>query len=410
MANRGAGSTVTKKALTKAELKVEISRRVDEQRQALIELSLNIHGSPEAGFKEEKASGWLTGYLSENGFHIEKGIGGLPTAFKAAYGQGKPAVALLAEYDALPEIGHACGHNIIAASAVGAAVASKSVVDNYGGTVFVFGTPAEELFGGKVPMLQAGVFEGVDAAMIVHPGVLDTATCQALACIGLDVQFFGKSAHAAAFPEHGINALEAMILAFNSINSLRQHIRDGARIHGIITHGGEAANVVPAYSSASFYVRSQDSIYLEKLKQKVMKCFEGAALATGARLDYKWHDIVYAPMKNNSALAKLFALNLESLGRKVASLGTFFGFGSTDMGNVSQIVPSIHPFVAIASPDVQLHSIDFVRAAASESGHKGLLDAAKSLAMTVADLLTEPENLARVKSEFHVQKREKVSS
>ncbi len=310
---------------------------------------------------------------------------------------------MLAEYDALPEIGHACGHNIIAASAAGAAVASKLIVDNFGGTVFVFGTPAEELFGGKVPMLQAGVFNGVDVAMMVHPGVRDTSTSEALACIGLDIQFFGKAAHAAAYPEQGINALEAMILAFNAVNSLRQHIKDGARIHGIITHGGEAANVVPAYSAASFFVRARDNLYLDELKQKVLKCFEGAAMATGTRLDYKWADIVYAPMKNNLVLAQLFARNLESVGRKVAPFEPYFGFGSTDMGNVSQVIPAIHPSVAIVSPDVLLHSEDFVLAAASELGHKGLLDAAKALAMTVADLLGEPENLARVKEEFSRQ-------
>lgn len=302
MANCGVVSTVANKALTKAELKAEVKRLVDEQDEALIELSLKIHDNPEPGFKEEKASGWLVDFLAKNGFQIQKGIGGLPTAFKAVYGNGKPVIALFAEYDALPEIGHACGHNIIAASAVGAAVASKLIVDSYGGTVFVFGTPAEELFGGKVPMLHAGVFEGVDAAMMVHPGVLDTAISEALACIGLDIQFYGKEAHAAAYPEQGINALEAMILAFNAVNSLRQHIRDSARIHGIITHGGDAANVVPAYSSASFFVRTQDSIYLDELKQKVLRCFEGAALATGARLDYKWDEIVYAPMKNNLVL------------------------------------------------------------------------------------------------------------
>jgi amidohydrolase len=391
---------VANKALTKAELKAEISRRVDAQRQTLIELSLNIHDNPELCFKEEKASGWLTSYLAERGFKIEKGIGGLPTAFKATYGGSKPGIALLAEYDALPEIGHACGHNIIAASAAGAAVASKLIVDNFGGTVIVFGTPAEELFGGKVFMLQAGAFNGVDVAMIVHPGVRDTATNEALACIELDVQFFGKAVHAAAYPEQGINALEAMILAFSAVNSLRQHIKDRARIHGIITHGGEAANVVPAYSAATFLVRAQDDVYLNELKQKVIKCFEGAALATGARLDFKWADIAYAPMKNNLALAQLFALNLESLGRKVEPFESYFGFGSTDMGNVSQVVPAIHPSVAIVSPDVLLHSADFVLAAASEAGHKGLLDAAKALAMTVADLLSEPEALARVKDEF----------
>jgi amidohydrolase len=404
MANREVDSILADKALTEAELKAEISQRVDQQRQALIGLSLKIHDNPESGFKEEKASGWLTGYLAENGFQIEKGIGGLPTAFRAAYGKSKPSIALFAEYDALPELGHACGHNIIAASAVGAAVASKLVVDNFGGTVLVFGTPAEELYGGKVSMLQAGVFDEVDVAMIAHPWVRDRATSEAMACIGLDVQFFGKSVHAAAYPEQGINALEAMILAFNAVNSLRQHIRESARIHGIITNGGEAANVVPAYSAATFFVRAQDSIYLDELKQKVLKCFEGAALATGAQLDYRWHDIVYAPMKNNLALAYLFAQNLESLGRKVEPFESRFDFGSADMGNVSQVIPAIHPTVAIVSPNVLLHSAEFVLAAASEAGHKGLLDAAKALAMTVADLLGEPENLVRVKDEFSGQK------
>ena len=396
----GASQGVVKKTLTKAALKSEVSRQVEQQHQELIELSLKIHANPELGFKEERASAWLTDYLARNSFQVEKGVGGLATAFKAAYGSNKPVIALFAEYDALPEIGHACGHNIIAASAVGAAVACKCVIDNCGGAVVVFGTPAEELFGGKVPMLREGVFDGVDVAMIIHPGVYNVATAEALACIGLEIEFFGKAVHAAAYPEWGVNALEAMILSFNAVNSLRQHIKDRARIHGIITHGGEAANVVPAYSAAKFLVRATDDAYLGELKQKVLNCFEGAALATGARLDYRWSEIVYAPMKNNLALAQLFARNLGSLGRKVELFEPHFGFGSTDMGNVSQVIPAIHPSVAIVSPDVLLHSADFAVAAASESGHKGLVDAAKALAMTVVDLLSEPQALAEVKDEF----------
>jgi metal-dependent amidase/aminoacylase/carboxypeptidase family protein len=194
-----------------------------------------------------------------------------------------------------------------------------------------------------------------------------------------------------------------MILAFNALNSLRQHIKDRARIHGIITHGGEAANVVPAYSEATFLVRATDNAYLDELKHKVLRCFEGAALATGARLDYRWGETVYAPMKNNLVLAQLFTQNLESLGRKVDPFESHFGFGSTDMGNVSQVVPAIHPSVAIVSSNVLLHSSDFVLAAASDSGHGGLLDAAKALAMTVVDLLNEPQALAKVKDEFSSQ-------
>ena len=386
--------------MTKAELKAEVNKQLEQQRQKLIELSLKIHANPELAFKEEKASSWLTSYLAKNGFQVEDGIGGLSTAFKASYGTNNPVIALLAEYDALPEIGHACGHNIIAASAVGAAVATRCIVDNCGGTVVVLGTPAEELIGGKVLMLKAGVFDGIDAAMIVHPGIRNASATEALACIGLDVQFLGKAVHAAAYPEQGINALEAMILAFNALNSLRQHIKDRARIHGVITHGGEAANVVPAYSAATFLVRATDNAYLDELKQKVLNCFEGAALATGARLDYRWGETVYAPMKNNMVLAQLFARNLESLGRRVDPFESHFGFGSTDVGNVSQVVPAIHPSVAIASSDVLLHSSEFVLAAASDSGHGGLLDAAKALAMTVVDLLNEPQALAKIKDEF----------
>jgi len=399
----GASQGVAKKTLTKAALKAEVSRQVEQQRQELIKLSLKIHANPELGFKEEKASDWLTDYLARNNFRIERGIGGLSTAFKATYGRSKLVIALLGEYDALPEIGHACGHNIIAASAVGAGVASKCVIDNCGGAVVVFGTPAEELFGGKVFMLREGVFDGVDVAMMIHPGVRNVATTEALACVGLEIEFFGKAAHAAAYPERGINALEAMILAFNAVNSLRQHVKDRTRIHGIITRGGEAANVVPAYSAATFLVRAMDNAYLDELKQRVLNCFEGAALATGVRLGYRWSDIIYAPMKNNLVLAQLFTQNLESLGRRVEPFESYLGFGSTDMGNVSQVIPAIHPSVAIASPDVLLHSADFAIAAASESGHKGLLDAAKALAMTVVDLLSESQTLARVKDEFSSQ-------
>lgn len=389
-----------KKTLTEKELKIEVKRLVDFHRKALIDLSLKIHTNPELGFKEEQASTWLAAYLKKNGFKIEKGVGNLPTAFMATYGNGDPVIAFLAEYDALPVVGHACGHNIIAASAIGAGIASKCIVDNYSGTVMVIGTPAEELFGGKLTLLKNGVFEGVDAAMIVHPGVRNMATVEALACISIIVEFYGKAAHAAAYPEQGINALEAMILAFNAINSLRQHIKDRARIHGIITHGGEAANIVPAYTRAEMIVRATETDYLDELKQKVLNCFTGASLATGARLEYRWSEGYYAPMNNNLTMAQLFSRNLESLGRKVEPFELRFGFGSTDMGNVSQIVPAIHPEVAIAPSGTLLHSEDFAKASASKAAHDGLIDAAKAQAMTVVDLLSKKETLAKVKEEF----------
>ena len=382
------------------ELKTPIKERLELQKQQLIRLSLNIHDNPELGFHEEKASAWLIDYLEGNGFHVEKGIAGLPTAFSATYGKGSPKIALLAEYDALPEIGHGCGHNIIASSAVGAGVASKLAVDHLGGSIVVLGTPGEEIFGGKIDMVEAGIFEGIDVAMIVHPGMSNRVTIQTLACISLEVEFLGKPAHSAAQPYEGINALEAMILAFNAINSLRQHIRQEARIHGIITDGGEAPNIVPAHSAAKFLIRAPDNDYLEELKEKVLNCFTGAAVASGARLEYNWSGKTYAPVKNNKTLAWLFSRNLESLGHKVEAFDSNFGFGSTDMGNVSQVVPSIHPMVTIAPFEVLIHTPEFASAAASEAGHKGLLDAAKAMAMTVADILDQPETLAEIRQEF----------
>jgi amidohydrolase len=381
-------------------LKLKVKDSVKLQRQQLIQLSLNIHDNPELGFKEEKASVWLTSYLEENGFHVERGIANLATAFRATYGQGSPRIALLAEYDALPKMGHGCGHNIIATSAVGAAVASKSIIDQLGGSVVVLGTPGEEVFGGKIDMVKAGTFKETDVAMIVHPNLRNMVDIQALACSSLEVEFFGRPAHAAAQPYEGINALDAMILAFTSINSLRQHIRSEARIHGIITDGGEAPNIVPVHSAAVFLIRAPDNEYLAELKEKVLNCFTGASVASGARLEYRWRDRSYAPMKNNATLAGLFKQNLESLGRHVEAFDPRFGFGSTDMGNVSQVVPSIHPTIAIASSEVLIHTPEFASAAASEAGHEGLMDAAKAMAMTVADIL-QPRMLDRIKQEFH---------
>jgi amidohydrolase len=381
-------------------LKLKVKDSVELQRQQLIQLSLNIHDNPELGLEEEKASAWLTSYLEDSGFHAERGIAGLATAFRATYGQGSPRIALLAEYDALPKIGHACGHNIIAASAVGAGVASKSIIDQLGGSVVVLGTPGEEVLGGKIDMVEAEAFKEIDVAMIVHPDTRNMVTIQALACSSLDVEFFGQPAHAAAQPYKGINALESMILAFTSINSLRQHIRGEARIHGIITDGGEAPNIVPAHSAAVFLIRAPDDEYLDELKDKVLNCFIGASIASGARLEYSWRDRTYAPMKNNATLARLFSQNLESLGRHVEAFDPRFGFGSTDMGNVSQVVPSIHPTIAIASPEALIHTPEFASAAASEAGHEGLVDAAKAMAMTVADIL-QPGMLDKIRQEFY---------
>jgi amidohydrolase len=381
-------------------IKTEVVKGIESQRDDLIELSLLIHDNPEMGFHEVEASGWLTDYLRKNNFMVETGTSNMKTAFKATYGKEGPVIALLAEYDALPGVGHACGHNIIAASTVGAAVASKLLVDTFGGMIVVLGTPAEEYFGGKVPMVENGVFDDIDAVMMVHPGVCNRTTIDTLACINIDVEYFGKAAHAAASPEQGINALDAVILAFNAINALRQQMHEKARIHGIITHGGKIANVIPDYTAAKFFVRAPTIEYLNELKQKVMDCLVGASVSSGARLNYTWGDITYDSMKNNFSLAEVFDSNLRSLGRATDPVRSSYGFGSTDMGNVSHVTPAIHPIIAIASPFVAVHSVEFAEAAASEAGHNGLLDAAKALAMTVADLLSTPDILHKVRDEF----------
>ena len=386
-------------ALEKRELKKQVLEEVEAHRAELIELSLRIHADPELSLEEVKASGWLAEYLEGGGFEVERGFCGLPTAFKASCGQGRPRIAFLAEYDALPKLGHACGHNIIAASAVGAGMAAKVAVEKLGGSVLVIGTPGEEFHGCKAIMVKREAFAEVDVAMMIHPGTRDIVSPLALACSSLEVEFFGKAAHAAAYPDEGINALEALLLAFNNINSLRQHIREGSRIHGIITEGGEAANIVPAHSEGVFLVRSEDEEYLAELKEKVLNCFMAASLASGARLEHKWGEVSYDPLRHNLALAKLFTQNMESLGRKVYPPDPR-RIGSTDMGNVSQVVPSLQPIVAIASPGVLEHTPEFATAAVSEAGHQGLVDGAKALALTGVDLLADQEAIARVKEDF----------
>jgi len=382
-------------------LKQEVINYIDSDRALLTEIALKIHANPELGLEEFKASNWLNQYLTSKGFTIDRGICKIPTAFRATYGKNKPQIALLAEYDALPGVGHACGHNLICTIAVGAAAASKQVVDRYGGSIIVIGTPAEEMLGGKVMMAKEGAFDDLDAALIVHPDTIDMATSNALACQNLMVEFYGKSAHAAASPERGINALEAMIMAFNGINSLRQHIRSTARIHGIITDGGKVPNVVPDHSAATFIVRAADNSYLDELEEKVLNCFVGAATATGAKLEYKWDELRYAAMRSNMNLAHLYADNMRKFGREVYFPKPDASTGSTDMGNVSQLTPSIHAMVAIATKEISIHSPEFAIAAASEKGICGMLDAAKAVAMTVFDLLSNSATMRKVSEEFN---------
>jgi len=384
------------------QLKQRVIADVDRRRDELIELSLRLHANPEVAFQEEKAAAWLSGYLEANGFTVERGICQIPTAFRAAYGAGEPRVALLAEYDALPGVGHGCGHNIIGTASTAAGLAARAIVEETGGTVLVIGTPAEEAAGGKVYMAARGAFEGLTCAMLAHPGNRDVAISYALACLELDVEFHGKASHAAARPEAGVNALDAMVAAFVNIGLLRQQLRDSARVHGIITDGGQAVNVIPHHTAASLLIRAEDDQYLdEMLKAKVLACFQAAAEATGCRLEHRWgEESRYQAMNSNRALAEAYKANIESLGRKVMEAESRRSMGSTDMGNVSAIVPAIHPTIAVAPPDVPIHTVEFREIAASEAGHRGLLDSAKALAMTAVDVFADGDLRRRVREEF----------
>ncbi|MGQ9674971.1 MAG: M20 family metallopeptidase [Chloroflexota bacterium] len=384
------------------DLKNRATARIDQLRDELIGISATIHANPEVAFQETAASQLLMGWLAGQGFSVESDMAGLQTAFKASFASRSPgsSVAFLAEYDALPDLGHACGHNIIATASVGAAAAVASVMDALRGTILVIGTPAEEYGGGKITMMEKGAFDGIDAAMLIHPSTRTCAYIYALANETLDVEFFGQAAHAAAYPEKGINALDAMVISYVGISALRQQMRPDARVHGIITHGGEASNIIPAYTSGRFQVRAKDDAYLEVLLERVLDCFRAGAAATGARFEHRSLERRYSAMRNNEAMAQAFVANLLSLGVTVEDHDPSWGIGSTDMGNVSQRVPSIHPSVAIADKSVALHSPEFACAAASDRAKDGLILAAKALAMTAIDLLADAELMATVKKEF----------
>jgi amidohydrolase len=389
------------------ELKRRVIAGVDAREDELVRIADQIHAHPELSFQEFEAVALLTEALEKDGFDVQRGVAGLETAFVATlHGRdGGPTVAFLAEYDALPGLGHACGHNLIAAAALGAGLAMKAVLPQLPGRVQVIGTPAEEGGGGKVLMVDAGVFDGVDAAMMVHPAARNLVGRRALSCYHIDVEFFGKPAHAASSPDTGVNALDAVILTFNGIGALRQHVRDDARIHGIITHGGDAPNIVPAYAAASILVRAADTPYATEVLEKVRACAEGAALATGTRLEITQASPRYDARWPNPRLVALAKANLEALGLEVEIAGERERMGSSDIGNVSQVVPAIHPYVAIAPEEVGGHTPEFREAAASPRGHAAMLNAARMLAMTAVDLLAEPGNLVEARRAFEAQRQ-----
>jgi amidohydrolase len=403
---------------TTQELKTRVCEAVDRRASELIDVADWIHAHPEIGHQEFEAAKRLTDLLRRAGVQVDTNIAGMATAFKAELpgkGGDRPRLAILAEYDALPKLGHGCGHNLIGTSAVGAGLALLEVLPDLDGTVWVLGTPAEESAapnaGGKVHMVNAGVFDEVDAAIMFHPASETTISAErSLAARGFEFYFHGRAAHAAGAPEEGLNALDAVVLMYNAISMLRQQVRSDVRIHGIILSGGAAANIIPDYAAIRYRTRADDADDLATVVERVIACAEGAAKAAGCRLEWKEYMPPYENTVPNSVLLELIRENLRTLGLEVASERKQKGRGSTDFGNVTRRVPGAEARIAITDNwDVPGHSIEFREAAGSDRGRQAMLFAAKGLAMTAVDLLANPETLQRARAEFEAGMRRSSS-
>ncbi|WP_078380441.1 M20 family metallopeptidase [Sutcliffiella halmapala] len=388
-------------------MKQVIIDALEELREDLYEISTIIGENPELGHEEFKAASILTRKLEEYGFNVKVGICELPTAFEAIFDSGKPGptVGIMSEYDALPELGHACGHNLIGTMGVAAGIAVSKILPTTGGKVVVYGTPAEETKGGKVTMAEEGVFDHLDVAMMVHPLHSYVKSGSSLAMDAIQFEFFGKPAHAAANPQDGINALDAVLQTFNGINALRQHVTSDTRIHGIIKEGGTAANVVPEYAVAQFYVRAKSRSYVNEVVQKVRAIAEGAALMTGASMKMSNYELSYDNMVTNNTLSDVFTDSLIELGVEANEITeSKDGSGSLDMGNVSLVVPSIHPYIKICNELYSCHTKEFRDAALSEQGKDAMILGAKAMGLASLRILTEPDTLTKIKEEFSLVK------
>ena len=384
-------------------LKRRVASRIDARAAALDELALAIHAKPELAFEERYASGVLIDALVSEGVDVRRRVGGLETAFVAESGRGAPVVAILGEYDALPGVGHACGHNLMGTAAIAAFLSLRDLGRDLAGCVRVVGCPAEERGNGKVYLIRAGVFDDVAAALMYHPGDRDEIDPLMLAMTSLDVEFFGKAAHAAAEPHEGRNALDALLLAWTALSALRLVVRSDSRFHGVITDGGKAANIIPDHAAARFMVRSPDNAYLKELQRRVIACFEGAATQTGCELRYQWSETCEL-VNTNRPLADAFAANARTLGREMLPRRPGDTHGSTDMGNVTSVVPGIHPFLSVTDGPMPGHSVEFAAAAATPKALETMHVAAKALAMTAIDALTDPSLVIRAREVFDVRR------
>jgi len=384
------------------EAKAIVRAEVERLTPTLIELSHSIHDNPETNFEEHHAHEVLTGTLADERIDVERGAYDMPTAFDARVGSADgPTVAVLCEYDALPGIGHACGHNIIGTAGLGAGIAVAKVAKALGGQVAILGTPAEEGGGGKEFMIRRGCFDDIDLAMMVHPADRDLQRIHAIAIQTVDVTYEGKASHAAAAPEKGRNALDAAVLGYNAVAALRQHIHPDERIHGVFTDGGEKPNIVPSRAASQWYIRSPKVDGLEALKDRVMACLRGGAEAAGCCMHHDWIDPPFHDMVDNQALLDLYVSNAATVGRHPlteAEGGAVVG--STDMGNVSYQVPSIHPMIKVAPEGTAIHTQEFAAHARSEAGDRAVVDGALSMALTMVDCLANPTTLDAIRGEF----------
>lgn len=386
-------------------IRQSILDRIDNLAGELLSVSHAIHARPELAFEERFAAGLLCDTVERHGLTARRGAYSLETAFAAEFAGGAgPTVALLAEYDALPGIGHACGHNLIATAALGAALGLQAVQGSLPGRVRLLGTPAEEKGGGKELMARAGAFDGVDAALMIHPAGVNLTAMPCICVAEVEVIYHGRAAHASAMPHRGINALDGLLLAYQAISNLRQHIRDQERIHGIVTDGGRAPNIVPERAAGEFFVRAANERDLAALKPRVQACFEAGAKGSGCEVEVRWADVDYLDLNTNAPLARVFEQHGTSLGREFLSPEHLGGAGSTDMGNVSYRVPSIHPMLACAPRNVVIHHPDFARYAGGESGDLAALDGAKALALTAAEFLLDPALQAEARKAFDVSR------
>ncbi|WP_053644246.1 MULTISPECIES: amidohydrolase [unclassified Streptomyces] len=387
-----------------ARVREEVAARADR----LWDVSLALHREPETAYEEHGASRLLAGELEREGFRVERGVAGLPTAFVGRSGaaDGGPRVALLMEYDALPLLWHACGHNLIAAAGLGAALAARAALGGAGGTLLAVGAPAEERGGGKVTEVEAGVFEGVDAALMFHPGVYDWAWAPLTASAQLRVGFHGRAAHPTGSPTEGIDALGALIQLFNALGVLHKRLPSGSHVQGIVTDGGRATNIVPEYAEGLFGLRGGTTTALEELVEELRTCARGVALATGTTVEVTDVGGRYEHFRDNDVLSGLFAGHLERAGVRLSEPVAGVYLGSSDIGNVSTRVPAIHPFVAITGADGSDHTPEFAEAAAGPRARRVVLAAAEALACTAVDVLLRADVPERAWDRF----REKAAA